>query len=90
MPPIRQVPPMAGLELAEVELPDLVRPRRRHHERGPAGFGELAPFGLVVDRQHPAGALQGPQDGRVGAWSPSTRISIAIVLRCPQAGKRSA
>ena len=54
------------LELGEVELPDLVRPRGRHHERRPAGFGVLAPFGLVVDLQHPAGALQRPVDGRVG------------------------
>ena len=41
---------MAGLELAEVELPDLVRPRRRHHERRPARLGQLPPFRLVVDR----------------------------------------
>ena len=48
----------SGFELGEVELPDLVRSSGWHHERGPTGLGVLLAFGLIVDLQHPAGALQ--------------------------------
>jgi hypothetical protein len=46
--------PGGGLELGEVQLPDLVRAGRRRGERGLAAFGEPAAFALVVRLQDQA------------------------------------
>ena len=58
---------VAGLELGEVELPDLIRTRRLHHERRSSSLGKLPPLGLVIDRQHSPRALQRPEHSRVGS-----------------------
>jgi hypothetical protein len=47
-------PSGGGLELGEVQLPDLVRAGRRRGERGLAAFGEPAAFALVVRLQDQA------------------------------------
>ena len=76
-----------GFELAEVHLPDLVRPVRWDEERRLPRLRVLPALGLVVDLEHAAGALQCPVDGRVGgvdAVDPQqARDRVRAPLRVP-------
>ena len=56
-------PTGGGLELGEVQLPDLVRSGRVGRERGLAPGGVLAPFSLVVRLQQQALVPQQAQHG---------------------------
>ncbi len=55
-----------GLELGEVQLPDLVRPGRLVGERGLAAFGQPATFPLVLGGQEQSLVAQQPQHRGLG------------------------
>jgi hypothetical protein len=59
-------PAGGGLELGEVQLPDLVRPRRLDCERRLPTFGKRAPFALVLVSQDQAPVSQPAQHRRLG------------------------
>ena len=58
-------PARGGLELGEVQLPDLVGARGLLGERSLATLGELAPFALVLIRQNQAAVSQPAQNRRL-------------------------
>src|SRR5690606_41986840 len=72
VPTARQPPGAAGggLELAEVQLPDLVRPGRVVGERCLASLGKLAAFALVVRGQDQPLVAQEPSHGRLADDDP--------------------